>query len=104
MRSPTAAASVTSLLSFLTRLPRCLSSNPQVLGFDAPSFTYGTDLILPVGANAELRFELSDGEEDVVALSREFGRLTSVPQVSFAPRYTMGFAVPSQDMTVVPRP
>lgn len=29
-----------------------------VLGFNAPSFTFGTDLMLPVGANAELREEL----------------------------------------------
>ena len=29
-----------------------------VLGFNAPSFTFGTDLMLPVAANAELREEL----------------------------------------------
>lgn len=59
-----------------------------VLGFNAPSFTYGTDLILPVRANADLREELllgvdvAEGEEDMEALRviETFDDI-SVPQV-----------------------
>lgn len=36
----------------------------EVLGFKAPSFTHGTELMLPVGVNAELRAELISGRED----------------------------------------
>lgn len=51
-----------------------------MLGFDAPSFTYGTDLMLPVGANGELRAEL-----EASPLSEEgLNDIASVPQVSFA--------------------
>lgn len=54
-----------------------------MLGFDAPSFTYGTDLMLPVGANAELRAEL-----EASTLSEDkFDEIASVPQVSFADKF-----------------
>ena len=50
-----------------------------MLGFDSPSFTYGTDLMLPVSANAELRTEL-----EASPLSKEeLNDIGSVPQVSF---------------------
>eukprot|EP00903_Cladosiphon_okamuranus_P019226 g17680.t1 len=54
-----------------------------VLGFDAPSFTFGTDLMLPVGANAELRAEL-----DASPLSEEeLDNIVSVPQLLAAHSY-----------------
>lgn len=49
----------------------------QVLGFNAPSFTYGTDLMLPVGANAELRAELQASPLS----EEELNDISSVPQV-----------------------
>lgn len=55
----------------------------QVLGFDAPSFTHGTDLLLPIGANADLRAELHiSGDEAADRSSDSMEELTSVPQVS----------------------
>lgn len=62
----------------------------EVLGFKAPSFTHGTELMLPVGANAELRAELISGleldgedEEDAAFRVIESFDNISVPQVSF---------------------
>lgn len=52
----------------------------QVLGFNAPSFTFGTDLMLPVGANAELRTEL----EASPLSEEELDGIASVPQVSWS--------------------
>lgn len=59
-----------------------------VLGFNAPSFTFGTDLFLPVHVNTELRMELvsgldvEEGDEGVTALAEiEAVENVSVPQV-----------------------
>lgn len=61
----------------------------EVLGFKAPSFTHGTELMLPVGANAELREELISGleldgeaEEDAAFRVIESFDNVSVPQVN----------------------
>lgn len=60
-----------------------------LLGFEAPSFTHGTDLVLPVGANADLRNTLAigsnekDGQHALVyddVLSK-IKNLSEVPQV-----------------------
>ncbi|CAM9613973.1 unnamed protein product [Ectocarpus fasciculatus] len=66
----------------------------SVLGFEAPSFTQGTDLVLPVGANEDLRESLGmekhaesarrDGDGDeVMALNEpaDFEEVSTVPQV-----------------------
>lgn len=55
-----------------------------MLGFDAPSFTYGTDLLLPSSANKELRAELHIDDNEAAAFSDkdELPELPSVPQVS----------------------
>lgn len=57
-----------------------------VLGFEAPSFTTGTDLILPVEANADLRAALAAGGDAAAALAAingvlKLGDLSAVPQV-----------------------
>lgn len=57
-----------------------------VLGFEAPSFTIGTDLILPVEANADLRAALAAGGDASAALAAidgvlELRNLSAVPQV-----------------------
>lgn len=61
----------------------------SILGFSPPSFTYGTDLILPVSANAELRQLLvsdldlngaTDVDDVAVAEIAQYPRLY-VPQV-----------------------
>ncbi|CAM9840562.1 unnamed protein product [Scytosiphon promiscuus] len=61
-----------------------------VLGFDAPSFTYGTDLLLPVGANEELRTELHVGHDEAAALSNKdkWEEFSSVPQLLAALAYS----------------
>ncbi|CAM9403327.1 unnamed protein product [Ectocarpus fasciculatus] len=65
----------------------------SVLGFDAPSFTDGTDLMLPVGANEALRESLGlrhgaslqhDGDgASMIALQElvDFDQVSAVPQV-----------------------
>lgn len=62
-----------------------------LLGFEAPSFTHGTDLILPFRANADLRSSLaagskkSDGQQALVpdkVLSKLKNR-SDVPQVRY---------------------
>ncbi|CBJ28689.1 hypothetical protein Esi_0117_0079 [Ectocarpus siliculosus] len=72
----------------------------SVLGFDAPSFTHGTDLMLPVGANEDLRESLGlrhgaslqhDGDwASMVALQElvEFDQFSAVPQVLAALAYS----------------
>ena len=58
-----------------------------MLGFEAPTFTCGTDLMLPVGANADLR-EVSasdtktkvDGTDDVAATA--LAKLVEINNVS----------------------
>ena len=60
-----------------------------LLGSDAPvsppSFTYGTDLMLPVGANKDLRELLMSGDaeemEEAMAALVDLDDLTAVPQV-----------------------
>ena len=63
-----------------------------VLGFDAPTFTCGTDLMLPVGANADLREVLASdvdgriGDEHEVAAAalkkmNKIDDASAVPQV-----------------------
>lgn len=59
-----------------------------VLGFEAPSFTFNTDLFLPVGANAELRKVLASGEGQTDVLESienvtKLRNMSAVPQVSF---------------------
>lgn len=60
----------------------------DVLGFEAPPFTTGTDLILPVGANADLRTALAS-EKNVKGAVRaiedvfDLGNTAAVPQVIF---------------------
>lgn len=60
-----------------------------LLGFEAPSFTHGTDLVLPVRANADLRntlgvgFEKRDGHQALVS-NEALSKLedpSDVPQV-----------------------
>ena len=65
-----------------------------VLGFKAPSFTHGADLILPVGVNKDLREELAMGakgdlnDEDAAALATlESYDTVSVPQLLAAMAY-----------------
>lgn len=63
-----------------------------VLGFEAPSFTTGTDLFLPVEANADLRAALApDGDVEAALLAiddvLEIGNISAVPQVR---SYTWG--------------
>ena len=58
----------------------------EVLGFDSPSFTFNTDLFLPVGANAALRELLVSSEEQGDALKVMQGltktrHMSAVPQV-----------------------
>lgn len=58
----------------------------SVLGFEAPSFTFGTDLILPIGANADLRGALMSGDNVDTALDTlddlaVLGDASTVPQV-----------------------
>ncbi|CAM9449896.1 unnamed protein product, partial [Ectocarpus sp. 8 AP-2014] len=72
----------------------------SVLGFDAPSFTDGTDLMLPVGANEDLRESLGlrhgaslqhDGDgASMIALQElvEFDQVSAVPQVLAALAYS----------------
>lgn len=57
-----------------------------VLGFEAPSFTTGTDLFLPVEANADLRAALASDGDAQAALTAiddvlELGNMSAVPQV-----------------------
>ena len=61
-----------------------------LLGFKAPSFTLGTDLFLPIGANADLRKALSpkfslSNDSDEAALSAvealELTDFSAIPQV-----------------------
>ena len=67
---------------------RFVRETTVLLGFEAPSFTHGTDLILPVKANADLRNTLAagsnmrDGRQAVVSevLSKLKDR-SAVPQV-----------------------
>eukprot|EP00903_Cladosiphon_okamuranus_P009984 g9470.t1 len=66
-----------------------------LLGSDAPappSFTYGTDLLLPVGANADVREQLLsvDAEEMQAAMKflEDLDDLTAVPQVLAALQYS----------------
>ena len=62
-----------------------------VLGFEAPSFTTGTDLFLPVQANADLRAALASGGDAEAALEAiddvlELGNISAVPQVCLGAR------------------
>ncbi|CAM9924133.1 unnamed protein product [Ectocarpus fasciculatus] len=72
-----------------------------VLGFEAPSFTQGTDLMLPGDANAYLRESLGlghdahrpqkDGEADALIALQEFvdfDQVSAVPQVLAALAYS----------------
>lgn len=59
-----------------------------VLGSDAPppSFTYGTDLMLPIAANADLRRTMVSGNDDeavreLMTTLTELDDLSAVPQV-----------------------
>lgn len=63
-----------------------------ILGFEAPTFTCGTDLILPVGANADLREALASKKDilkgddygmaaDVRNKLREINDISAIPQV-----------------------
>ncbi len=61
-----------------------------VLGSDVPppSFTYGTDLMLPVSANADLRGTMVSGNDDeavreLMATLTELDDLSAVPQVRY---------------------
>ncbi|CAN0091222.1 unnamed protein product [Scytosiphon promiscuus] len=63
-----------------------------VLGFEAPSFTSGTDLILPVGANADLRAAFMSGDNVESALDTlddlaALGNASTVPQLLAALQY-----------------
>eukprot|EP00752_Nemacystus_decipiens_P007288 g6521.t1 len=79
------------------------------LGFEAPSFTAGTDLFLPVEANADLRSALAPGGDDEAALEAiddvlELGNMSAVPQMLAALQYKrattgMWFFNPSEWVT-----
>ena len=81
----------------------------EVLGFEAPSFTSGTDLFLPVQANADLRAALASGGDDEAALEAiddvlELGNISAVPQMLAALQYKhatpgMWFFNPSEWVT-----
>lgn len=58
------------------------SQTAAVLGFESPSFTFNTDLFLPVGANAELREFLMAGGEQGGVLEGMARDMSAVPQVS----------------------
>lgn len=65
------------------------SETTRILGFSPPSFTFGTDLILPVSANIELRHLLAsdlavkdrDDEDDIVIAGTLQHEGVHVPQV-----------------------
>ncbi|CAB1103554.1 unnamed protein product [Ectocarpus sp. CCAP 1310/34] len=64
----------------------------DVLGFEAPPFTTGTDVILPVGANAELRAALASEKtvDDAVGAIEDvfdLGDTAAVPQMLAALQY-----------------
>ena len=70
-----------------------------VLGFEAPSFTSGTDLFLPVEANADLRVALAPEGDAPAALARiedvlELGNISAVPQVRGCRQHQLTFACP----------
>lgn len=72
--------------------PALAKQTAAVLGFESPSFTFNTDLFLPVGANAELRKLLVSGEEEGSALeamqaSMKTRDMSAVPQVSRHERF-----------------
>ncbi|CAB1119417.1 unnamed protein product [Ectocarpus sp. CCAP 1310/34] len=76
------------------------SRSASVLGFDAPSFTHGTDLMLPMGTNQALRESLGfrlgaslqhDGDgASLIALEElvGFDRVSALPQVLAALAYS----------------
>ena len=69
-----------------------------VLGFQSPSFTFNTDLVLPAGANADLREVLVSGEDlqeqrhgDARGILKgllKIREMLSVPQVSVQERWS----------------
>ena len=70
-----------------------------VLGFQSPSFTFNTDLILPVGANADLRDVLVSGQTngeyqshgsalEGLRMFMNLRNMSTVPQVSAHKRST----------------
>lgn len=89
---------VGDLLVVYSNSPSCYSESTMVhqtnaiLGFEAPTFICGTDLILPVGANAELRdllaspIEIRTGQSyEIVTATRrkleEVDDIFAIPQV-----------------------
>lgn len=80
-----------------------------ILGFEAPTFICGTDLILPVGANAELRDLLASPNEmrtgqsyEMVATTRrkleEVDDIFAIPQV----RVSWEFGVTTTALAISP--
>lgn len=70
-----------------------------VLGFGSPSFSYGTDLVLPVELNKRLRQFLLDGHKDLVKTHKgDAGELTTRiianVQGAFVPEVTPRLDVP----------